>query len=200
MDDTTILTYSESTGRNCQNLHKIHEICDKWSRTHGSQFNADKYGLLHLSRQRRDDLQRELTIGGTTIRPEPQMKMLGVILDTKLNGKAHLKGVEGKVPALISATKTITGSTWGATLDAGKQVYLKAVRPALTYGSLIWSRQVSLFRGTKGRAKKLQAIQGRCLRVVAGAYRATATEALEAELGVVLSWCVRVLYGDHMTK
>ena len=33
-------------------------------------------------------------------------------------------------------------------------------------------------------AEKLQAIQGRCLRVMAGADKATATETLEAEIGV----------------
>lgn len=185
VDDTTILTYSRSTERNCRNLERVHEICNKWSRTHGSKFNVSKYSLLHFSKQRRDDLHKGISIGGMEIQPKPQMKMLGVILDTKLSGKAHLKSIEAKVPALITATKTITGSTWGATLNAGKQVYLKAVRPALTYGSLIWNRQASLFKGCKGRAKQLQALQGKCLRVVAGAYKATATEALEAELGIV---------------
>ena len=35
-------------------------------------------------------------------------------------------------------------------------------------------------------AVKIQAIQGQCLRAVAGAYKATLTEALEAEIGVEL--------------
>ena len=36
----------------------------------------------------------------------------------------------------------------------------------------------------KGMASKLRAIQGRCLRALAGAYRATSTEALEVEINV----------------
>jgi hypothetical protein len=55
------------------------------------------------------------------------------------------------------------------------------IRPALTYGALLWYKPAEVLTGGKGMAQKIQAIQGRCLRVVAGAYRATSVDALEAE-------------------
>ena len=58
------------------------------------------------------------------------------------------------------------------------------VRLALIYGALLWYRSTDILIGGKGMVKKLQAIQGRCLRVVVGAYRATLVEALEAETHV----------------
>ena len=58
------------------------------------------------------------------------------------------------------------------------------VRPALTYGALLWFRSGEIVQASKGMADKLRAIQGKCLRVVAGAYKATSVEALEAETHV----------------
>jgi hypothetical protein len=55
------------------------------------------------------------------------------------------------------------------------------VRPAVTYGASTWYTPPGVQGARKGTAKKLQAIQGKCLRVITGAYRATATEALEIE-------------------
>jgi exonuclease III len=185
VDDTNILVYSRTTKENCRKLQELHNFCTKWSRTHGSKFNVSKYGLLHISRQRRGDLERALQLEEVTVIPKTQLRLLGVTLDTRLDGKAHLKRVEEKLPALLATISSLSGSTWGPPLNDIKRVYLTAIRPALMYGALTWYRPPEHFKGAKARATKLQAIQGQCLRRIAGAYRATATEALEAELGIV---------------
>ena len=62
-----------------------------------------------------------------------------------------------------------------------QRVYTAAVRPSLTYGCNVWYTPKGLPGHRKGTANRLQAIQGRCLRAITGAYKATATEALEIE-------------------
>jgi hypothetical protein len=54
--------------------------------------------------------------------------------------------------------------------------------PAITYGANVWYTPMGVQGARKGVIKKLQAIQGKYLRIITGAYRATATEALEIEI------------------
>ena len=54
----------------------------------------------------------------------------------------------------------------------------------LGHGASAWYTPAAIKGHQKGVAKKLRFMQGQSLRVVAGAYRATATEALEMELHV----------------
>jgi hypothetical protein len=62
-----------------------------------------------------------------------------------------------------------------------QRVYTVTVRPSITYDCNAWYTPTGLPEYRKLVARKLQAIQGRCFRVIAGAYKATSTEALEIE-------------------
>jgi hypothetical protein len=66
-------------------------------------------------------------------------------------------------------------------LETGREVYKTAVRPAITYGASVWHTPEGVQGHRKGISKKLQTIQGKCLRTITGAYKATSTEALEVE-------------------
>ena len=62
-----------------------------------------------------------------------------------------------------------------------RRVYTATIRPAVIYGCNAWYTPEGVPGHRKGIANKLQAIQGRCLRVITGAYKATANEAVEIE-------------------
>ena len=61
-----------------------------------------------------------------------------------------------------------------------RQVYTAVVRPAMTYGSIVWHTPKDVNRN-KSITSKLAVIQKRCLRTVAGAFKATPILVLEAE-------------------
>ena len=58
-------------------------------------------------------------------------------------------------------------------------MYSAVVRPALAYGAGVWHTLGQ--NSARGLAAKLQPIQNKCLRAVAGAYKATPVRALETE-------------------
>src|SRR5438046_2486456 len=66
-------------------------------------------------------------------------------------------------------------------MTAALRVYMTMIRPAVTYEANTWYTPSGVQGAREGTAKKRQTIRGRCLRVITGAYRATATEALEIE-------------------
>ena len=177
VDDINILTYSKSLERNCKNLEKVYQKCQNWATSHGSKFNPKKFELIHFTRKR-EALGKAITLEGVTIPPSKDIKILGVFLNSGLTATAHLETLQKRVPALLGALKSITKSTWGLSLQTGRDLYLKAIRPALSYGATAW---FPLEKEAKALRGKLNAIQGRFLRSITGAYRATSTEALEIE-------------------
>lgn len=182
VDDVNILTFGDTTERNCRNLERIHSACEEWAKRHGSQFNPGKYELIHFTRTpRRFDIEHGVQIQGRVIRPAEAIRVLGVHIDAKLRWKHHLRAVESQATRILGAFQSISGSTWGASLQACRQLYMAVARPAITYGAHAWHTPDGCQGAQKGVVKKLRAIQARFLRVTCGAYRATSAEALEIE-------------------
>ena len=65
-------------------------------------------------------------------------------------------------------------------------MYETAVRLAITYAASVWHALEGVKGYRKGIRAKLQKIQGKCLRTIAGAYKAISTEALEVETFILL--------------
>ena len=138
VDDVNILTYSESTEQNCKKLAEIHMECQKWARKHGSQFYSDKYELIHFCRTKKKfNMSAEARLEGQSVGPKTDIRILSVRLDSALRWQAHMRAVEAKAVHMVNVLRTITGSTWGCSLEAGKPVYETAVRPAITYAASV---------------------------------------------------------------
>jgi hypothetical protein len=178
IDDISLLTYSDSTERNVRNLEKAYRKCLNWARSHGSRFNPEKSELIHFI-GRRKAYSAPITLEGEIIKPSKSIRLLGVFLDQGLTHKAHFGVLEERVPKLLGALKSITSSTWGTSLISARKLYKGAIRPALAYGASFWCPKD--FSKAKTLAENLQSIQGRFLRAITGAYKATSIEALEIE-------------------
>ena len=179
VDDINILTFSQSIEKNCRNLESVYRKCTNWAQTHGSKFNSEKSELIHfIGKKRYISKENSINLNGTIIKPAKTIKILGAFLDRGLTANAHLKIIQKRASSLLLALKSLTQSTWGASLSTARELYLRAIRPALSYGSIAW---FPVLKDSKTLRKTLQAIQGRFLRTITGAYRATATEALEIE-------------------
>jgi hypothetical protein len=90
--------------------------------------------------------------------------------------------VQKKASTQIGALVQTTASTWGASFLQARQVYIAVVRLAMAYGAAAWHTPAKGPNGkVQGVAAKLERIQNKCLRVVAGAYRATPIRSLEVE-------------------
>jgi hypothetical protein len=144
------------------------------------KFAPTKYELIHLTRSRtKFNLEASAHFGGTEKQPTAEVRVLGVWLDTKLRWTAHARKAVQKGTIQTGALTRISASTWGATFVRSRLIYSSVVRPQLAYGASSWhSPTVSK---AKGVTAKLQLIQNKCLRTVAGAYRATPIAMLETE-------------------
>jgi hypothetical protein len=106
------------------------------------------------------------------------VKLLGVVLDRKLNFKAHIEGVANKAERTLRALRVLGGTIRGVRGSALRLMYLACVRTVMEYGCEVW------LSGDVGQIKKLESIQYEALKRVVGAYKGTAADVLEKEAAV----------------
>ena len=180
--DVSILAYGTSTKENVKTLERLHKQCEAWARRHGSTFTPKKYELIHpATNPGKFDMAATITIGGERKPPKPDIRVLGIQIDTKLCWEPHIKKIQEKMVTQTRALTKIAISTWGASFARARHVYLAVVRPAITYGSTVWYAPAGTKDARKEMAGKLEVVQNRCLRIVAGAYKATPIEILQAK-------------------
>jgi hypothetical protein len=144
---------------------------------------------MHLARNTKQfNMQAPLPLLGVETKPKASLRILGVWLDPRLNCGIHVKEIQKKIKTHINALLRTTASTWRATFVRARQIYNAIIRPAIAYRAAIWYTPTPT-EGPKsskpaGPAVKLAKIQNKCLRVIAGAYKATPTSVLETETSI----------------
>lgn len=182
VDDTNILTWSNTTEENCRHLEQLHDKCMVWAKSHGVKFAPEKYQMMHFSRARkRHNLTAPMVIQTHIQKPQDSLRILGIQFDPKLNWDSHIKSINLKTAAHLQVMRRLTQSTWGANFQKSRLLYNALVRPALTYGSAVWSEA-----GPKGQiperiVKPLRSLQRKCLKLITGAYNSTSSRVLEHE-------------------
>jgi hypothetical protein len=178
-DDLNLVAVARNAKDTKQVLEKAWETCSKWALKRGMQFAPNKTELLHFTRARAPITQR-VRIGDTEVEPQTSARFLGVWLDRKLRWSAHLGQIRRKLQTQKFALTRIAASTWGCSLDRARLVYVVAIRSAMVYGASAYHTP-SKNGKAQGVARSLATAQSQCLRVVAGAYKATPVRQLETE-------------------
>ena len=103
-------------------------------------------------------MSAEVKLEGQRVGPKKDIRVLDIRLDSTLRWQAHMRSVEAKAAHMVNALRTITGSTWGCSLETSKQVYETTVRPAITYRASVWHTPEGVKGHRKGISAKLQKI------------------------------------------
>ena len=196
IDDTALLVTANTVELATAKLQLLHERCDLWARRHASVFAHQKYELLHFvhqgDRRKIKDKQRPLDLGfkdgkERIIQPTNKARYLGVILDDKLSGTPHIAHIKESVTKSIQALQSISGSTWGVSMDHMLKLVKAVIIPRILFACSVWYLPTSVKGTTTRRAKmiaELSALQKKALCVATGAFRTTAGAVLEAETGI----------------
>jgi hypothetical protein len=75
------------------------------------RFALAKYTLTHFAKSCKFNMNAPVTLGETVVSLEPSVKVLGVILDSKLKWKDHEQAVKQKLATQMLALQCTTAST-----------------------------------------------------------------------------------------
>jgi exonuclease III len=182
VDDSNILAFGETTAANCRKLEAAHDKCLEWAAKHGAAFAPQKYQLIHFTRSRKtQDLQATVNIQGFDGNPVPDLRLLGVQVDSKLQWGPHIKKAAEKGTLQMHSLQRLCKSTWGASFQKAKHLYTAVIRPVLTFGAKVWVTPEGIQGHKKGPTKPLEQVQSQALRHISGAYRSVPISVLQQE-------------------
>ena len=93
-----------------ENITGIKEIVDHalaWELRSGATFESEKTALVHFTRNSRFQSSNPISIKGIEVSPCKETKILGVLMDSELRYKNHIKKVSGKGLKAVLALKRI---------------------------------------------------------------------------------------------
>jgi hypothetical protein len=137
---------------------------------------------MHFTRSStKIDVAQTMRVADAEIKPAKTATYLGTTLDPALRWEDQVKQVERKATPFLKPLTTLSGSTWGAGLIQLRRIYQSVIIPALLYGCSAWHVLKPDGEHHQTRLRSLNKIHTRAMLAIAGAYRTTATAALNIE-------------------
>jgi ribonuclease HI len=192
IDDVSVLVRGPTAHPNCDSLRELHKDIQQWADRHASQFGLEKYNLIHFWPQSRavskepvgNDLTTPLVLeGGHTIHPKPSAKLLGVILDSRLDWKAHLQMLEAKASSRLMGLAGCVGSKWGVSYESPRKLYRGMILPTLLFACSVWYTPYAPEYKVKGDKirRVLRKIQKSAACTISGGFKNVAGSSLDVE-------------------
>ena len=138
------------------------------------KFSIEKTKSVMFTRKRGD---AQIKMYGQRIEQVKVITFLGVWFDTKLKWNEHIHKINSKCKRILNVMRCLTGSEWGASRAALKNIYIALIHSVLDYGCIAYGS------AAKSSLKKLEVVQAQALRTRIGAFKTTPLTTLQVELG-----------------
>ena len=194
MDDVALV----ATGKTFADCHRgVRRFMDRpggaleWSRTHGSEFSLDKFGLINC-KARAATLGPALKLSdGTSIPPSDHHRFLGVLLDNRLKFTQHVDLALAKGMRWVSLIGRLARARNGLAPAVLRRLYLTVAVPGMLYAADTFLTPVRKLagkarrHGSVGHLRRLARVQRQALIAITEALRSTATDVMEAHANLL---------------
>jgi hypothetical protein len=152
VDDITIYPKG-SMAENTERLFKAFGKVCEWAKSMHTEIDlGDKLGFIHLNKKKSFPNIEDILLALPGRAPDKKLKLLGVVLDKKLNFKVHIEGVADKAEHAFRALRVLGGTIRGVRGSALRLIYLVCVRTVMEYRCEVW------LNGDANQIKKLESI------------------------------------------
>lgn len=190
IDNTTFIVTSPTVAQNIIMLRELVPQLLGWSDHHACKFDVPKFQMLHCTRNEKKYEALPLDIGPHTIVPSDSAKYLGVVVDRKLRWREHADLAVAKGTATMMAVARLSKPTFGLPHKHIRQLVCSVVIPKMEYALPVWYTPVhtpagsTRRTGSVGLANRLGKVQRLAARVISGAFKTTASTALDYHAGL----------------
>ena len=176
VDDYTAWVTGPSAEENTRLLQQtVVTRAEAWARSSGATFEADKTAFIHFTRTATKLSDNALVVMGEEIRPQTEVKILGVVCDQALRFQQHAARAAKRGVNAALALRRIKGMT----VKVARQLFLGTVAPTGDYASPIWSTRL-----TARTMRMLNQVQRIGSQAITGAFRTVALVRAEMEAGI----------------
>ena len=148
---------------------------NKWCKSVGLKLSALKSHIVIFTHRHNVKINDPIKIGGNPINTVSSTKFLGLTLDSKLNWNEHIVKQIKKCKNILMQCRRVVGPTWGLNPKTASWIYTTIVRPALSYGAMVWANAML----TKTNQDNMIQLQRLALKMVTGALPSTPSAALD---------------------
>jgi hypothetical protein len=159
--------------------NEVLQVAERWSAESGATFEASKTGFIHFERGPAGEHARpSLRFLSSEIKSQDKIKILGVVLDQKLNMMAHID------KTVTSATQKCLalGRLRGIRPKQMRQLHRAVVDTTIDYAASTWYARGRL--GVTGHISRLERIQRMGAQAIIGAFRTVSSGVLQDEAGL----------------
>jgi hypothetical protein len=197
VNDTTLLASGDDLDETHQALKDMMEHKNRvfeWSRTYNSPLEMNKLALIdfmlsHKKANNAKTLALTQKVGNNHlnhhIKPSPNAKLLGVILDSRLTWAAQHKKVCEKAVKWTMAFKQFTKTASGIAMNEARKLYNAITIPKICYTSDIWYHPKGQDNTSKNPKRYSPSTLTKCLEAIQCQAAISITGALQTSPGDV---------------
>ena len=187
VNDGSLYTASNSPTTNARRLKTAFEIVIAWAGQNRLKIDMNKvdYICFICPHKRKIPLIPLITLpmstnpGETrTYKPQPHVKWLGLIFNSKLSFQQHVIHLASRGAAAAGCLRMLANTTSGLSHRNMKTLYNTCILPTISYTSPVW------WNGKKSQIKKIEYIQNRCLRTILLVFTTMPIHAMQVESGI----------------
>ncbi|KAJ5152544.1 hypothetical protein N7492_009824 [Penicillium capsulatum] len=172
VDDFTAWVTGPTAQSNREGIEAIINDALDWERRSGSTFEADKTATIHFAPKTRKSDHEPFTIKGQTVVPQDHVKILGLLMDTRLKYKEHIARAASKGLEAAMELRRLRGLTPAS----ARQLFTSTVAPVVDYASNVW------MHACKDKAMgPINRVQRVGAQAIVGTFLTVATSVAEAE-------------------
>ena len=160
----------------CRYLQKSINAVSRWAENNGFKFSTSKTVAIRFTRRKLEEIPT-LTLNGSILPYEKEVKFLGMTFDEKLTWKSHIDKLKITVKQSLNILKVVSSFSWGADKKSLLRIYDSVCRSKLDYGCQIYSS------ACKSKLKELDIIHNMGLRICSGAFRTSPIESIYVDCG-----------------
>jgi hypothetical protein len=172
VDDYTAWVVGTTAAENMVRLNAIVQRATAWESRSGASFEGDKTAFIHFTRNSRQSADEPISVKGEDVRPTSSVKILGLIMDSRLRYQEHTARAATRGLQAAMALKRLRGLSPSVT----RKLFNATVAPVVDYASSVW---------THARRASAERVLRRVQRVgsqaVVGCFQTVGTAVAEAE-------------------
>jgi hypothetical protein len=172
VDDFTAWVTGPTVQSNREGITTIINEALDWEKRSGATFEADKTAIIHFAPKARKVDQEPFTVKGQTVEPKNKVKILGVLMDTRLKYKEHIARAASKGLEAAMELRRLRGLSPAT----ARQLFTATVAPVVDYASNVW---MHAFKNKNiGPINRVQRVGA---QAIVGTFLTVATSVAEAE-------------------